>query len=255
MIISTVTIHRDNFEGLHATFVSLANILPSPEVQWIVVDGKSRVCDSRQREILEEVRNQAGFFSSEPDEGIYDAMNKGTVQASGDYVLYLNAGDELHPGFSLPALERSLGGSRPEMIWGVCHERYANGAVVRVANRSPRLSWYGMPVNHQNVLFRRDVLGNSPYDRRYRVCADYDLVSRILTQGGTVHRANVPIAIFQRGGVNFQHLTCNFEEEHLLRCRHYGVPKPVSKLLKGMKMMTARAGQVPALRRLLRKWV
>src|SRR5690606_4011480 len=148
-----------------------------------VIDGKSKLTSALEISLLNDAANHAWAFSSATDFGIYDAMNKGTTLCKGDYVQYLNSGDVLHPAFTLAKLLPDLISASPAMIWGTCHERFPNGQIVPVKNRSPKLAWYGMPVNHQNVMFRRDLLGNTPYDLQYQICADYDLVSRLLNQG------------------------------------------------------------------------
>jgi len=161
----------------------------------------------------------------------------------------------LHPDFSLDAIEAELGDRNPEMVWGTCFERFPDGSLVKLKNRSPRLAWYGVPVNHQNVLFRRDTLGDSPYDVRYRYCADYDLISRLLNQGIDVHRTSLPIAIFERGGTGSRNFIENMKEEELLRTQHYGVNKYASSGISYLKRLNRQLGSVPAIRRLLRKWV
>jgi putative colanic acid biosynthesis glycosyltransferase len=182
-------------------------------------------------------------------------MNKGTAQSSDGYLLYLNAGDELHPLFDWNALLAQIEQTRPAMIWGTCHERFADGTLVKVHNRSPALAWYGMPVNHQNVLFRREGLREPPYDTSYRICADYDLVSRILKSGGEIYRTHMPIAIFQRGGTNSTDFESTMHEEEQLRVVHHGVPRTMSHLISQLKAFNARIGQQPAIRRVLRRWV
>lgn len=255
MKLSVITAHFDDPEGLCRTAHSLTDLLKDDSTQWLLVDGGTEALRNRTTAWAKEVAEAASLCISEPDTGIYNAMNKGTRVCSGDYVLYLNAGDELHPGFSLVRIERELNGSRPEMIWGTCFERFPNGELVKVKNRSPKLAWYGIPVNHQNVLFRKDVLGPAPYNERYRFCADYDLISRILQHGDVVHRTEVPVAIFLRGGTSARSFGQTMREEEVLRCEHYGLSPFASRAISIVKKLNHRAGSVPSLRRLLRKWV
>jgi putative colanic acid biosynthesis glycosyltransferase len=255
MKLSIVTAHLDDLDGLRRTARSVAWLLRACDAQWVLVDGGTAQLRDTKSEFASQLREMASPFVCEPDEGIYSAMNKGTGHSSGDYVLYLNAGDELHPEFSPHGIEDELGGSQPGMIWGTCWERFPSGAQVKVRNRSPRLAWYGMPVNHQNVLFRRDLLGLAPYNPRYRYCADYDLVSRLLHGNEIVHRTPQPIAVFEKGGTSARNFDRTMEEEERLRTIHFGVSRPVSRAITLLKKLTHRLGKVPALRRLLRKWV
>lgn len=255
MLLNIVTIHLKDFEGLRRTLGSLRSMLDVPDVRWIVVDGGSSRVTADDDVLLGEVAALADAYISEPDNGIYHAMNKGTAKALNGYLLYLNAGDELHPEFDWITLARHVEDTTPEMIWGLCHERYSDGTLVRVHNRSPALAWYGMPVNHQNVLFRRDSVGDQPYDTSLRILADYDLVSRLLKSGGRVYRTGMPIAIFHRGGRNAQEFNATMREEERLRVQYYGVPRLVSHLIGRFKTFNAWLGKSPAIRRVLRRWV
>ena len=255
MKISILTVHKNDLKALSDTLDSIQSILGNPDIDWIVIDGGTSAADAAQRNVITKVRGLASKFISEPDSGIYDAMNKGTGLAVGEYLLYLNAGDLLHPRFSLQKLKQCLVSSRPGMIWGVCHERYEDGQLVRVTNRSPTLAWYGIPVNHQNVFFRRDLLGACPYNEKLRYCADYDLISRLLKQGAEVHRTEMPFVIFQRGGSSAQNFRETMQEEELLRTMHFGVNPVFSRMITHFKLLNSKAGQFPVLRRLMRKWV
>ena len=141
------------------------------------------------------------------------------------------------------------------MIWGTCHERFPDGTLVRLKTRSPKLAWYGIPVNHQNVLFRRDLLGDGPYDLRYRYHADYDLIGRMLQRGAQVHRSELPIAIFQRGGISSRNFSETMREEEKLRQRHFGVSPVLSRAITLLKKFNRSLGSIPALRRAMRRWV
>jgi putative colanic acid biosynthesis glycosyltransferase len=254
MQLDIVTIHMNDFVGLGRTTKSLSGVTGKRDTRWILVDGDSNRQQAEDAVLFGEAATRADVCISELDEGIYDAMNKGTAQVRGDYVLYLNAGDELHPLFDPVSLSMELAGASPAMIWGRCHERFPGGEIVKVKNRSPAFAWYGMPVNHQNVLFRRDVLGDKPYDTHFQICADYDLVGRILKSGGDVYRTSMPIAIFSRGGLNEKNSSLGMDEEEILRTLHFGVPRLLSSGIRRLKMFNARLGRVPAIRRVLRRW-
>ena len=99
-ILTVITVHLDDFDGLLRTCQSLRTTLSTKNVEWIVIDGGSVTHSKEQNLASDLAKSCATHYLSEPDDGIYDAMNKGTQLASGAYVLYLNAGDELHPKFS-----------------------------------------------------------------------------------------------------------------------------------------------------------
>ena len=254
MQLDIVTVHLSDFDGLKRTFASLESMLARRQFRWIVIDGGSVAATTEQAALMRTVSQRAACFLSEDDNGIYDAMNKGTSLADADYVLYLNAGDELHKGFSLSELEAELGSDKPEMIWGTCYERFPAGALVRTKTRSPQLAWYGIPVNHQNVLFRRDVLGEKPYSENYKYCADYDLICRLLKRGH-VYRTAMPFVTYERGGVSARNFADTMAEEELLRSEHFGLSPRVSMAITCLKKINAKIGSLPAIRRLMRRWI
>lgn len=253
--LSIVTVHLNDFKGLEKTFQSLAPLLNEPGMEWIVIDGASKCHNEDDNRIVQRVGTAADHFVSEPDKGIYDAMNKGTRFATGDYVLYLNAGDRLHPEFHLENLLSDNQQQRPAMIWGTCYEQYPNGDLVRIKTRPAAFAWYGLPVNHQNILFRRDLLGFAPYSLKYRFNADYDLLSRILAEGGEAVVSSSPISIFLRGGLNTANYQECLKEEAQLRTMHYHVPRFISWLTCQFKIINFRISGLSSLRKMWRRWI
>jgi putative colanic acid biosynthesis glycosyltransferase len=255
MDISIVTIHLNDFDGLSSTYRSLERLLSKPQVSWLVVDGDSHVESMDQKRCFDLVSSTADFFVSEPDNGIYDAMNKGAIQATGDYVLFLNAGDELHPDFDLEAVNQVATKSEPGMIWGRCHERYQSGQLIEVKTRSPSWSWYGMPAHHPAIFFRRDLLGDAPYNTDYKIAADYDLVCRLITQKAQVEQMSSFVAIFHRGGVSDVNGDESRNEENEVRLKYFNINPAVGSAIRYFKKHNAKLAQNAWFRGLWRKWV
>ncbi len=253
--LSIVTVHLNQFGGLRATKASLEHLLSEPFVEWVLVDGASSPETADQRETLKAALAQATVGISEADEGIYHAMNKGTAAARGDYLLYLNAGDELHPGFRPDDLFRDLGDRSPAMIWGACIERYRGGQTIAVKTRSPRWAWYGMPALHPAILFNRRALGDSPYDTSYRIAADYELVCRLLQAGDPVVMPGHTLAIYHHGGLSdtLGHLTR--QEENRVRLKHFNVAPAAGRAIVAFKRLNKLLSRIHWFRRLWRSRV
>jgi putative colanic acid biosynthesis glycosyltransferase len=248
MKLAVVTVHLNDILGLKRTFGSLAGPLQAKQLSWLVIDGGSHVRPS-DAGLLEQVKGMATCFVSEPDDGIYDAMNKGTGLVSGDYVLYLNAGDELHPSFDPDKFMAVAEVSGPDMLWGRCFERYGNGQLVPLKTRAPSWAWYGMPVYHAAVIFKRSVLGATPYDTRFAIAADFDLLCRLLANGATVASVDCPVSIFHRGGVSTARIGASLEEENEIRLKHFRVPAVAGSVLKYCKNLNARLARLAWIRR------
>lgn len=253
-LLSVVTIHLNDFEGLGRTLRSLEPHLAAGGLDWVVVDGESDRGTAEQAEVLDAARNSAAAFVSEPDAGIYHAMNKGTRMAQGGFVLYLNAGDELQPGFEFGRFLAAARGE-PGMIWGNCTERYQGGQLVPIKTRSARWAWYGMPACHPAIFFNRRILGPEPYDTGFSIAADYDLVCRLLKSGSEVVMLDHPVSVFHRGGVSDARSRLTRSEENQVRMKYFSVPGPVGAALRTFKAMNRQLSKIAWFRRLWRSRV
>ena len=95
--LSIITINYNNFEGLNRTLKSVIN-QNLKNFEYIVIDGGST---DGSKELIEKYADKISYWVSEPDRGIYHAMNKGIVKASGEYLLFMNSGDLFYNNFIL----------------------------------------------------------------------------------------------------------------------------------------------------------
>ena len=249
-ILSIVTVHLNDFDGLLRTAQSLLPLIGSPDLEWIVIDGAS---DQRldPQNVMAQVRQQASILVSEPDKGIYDAMNKGTRAANGEYILYLNAGDELHREFDLELLQQKATSSDPDMVWGRSQFRYEDG-FSRVVKTRPRwMAWYGLPVNHQAIFFRRQILGDTPYDAFFPLAADYDLVCRLLSKDASLEVMKLTVCIYHRGGSADIQGDKYRSEENEIRMKYFPISPILGDAIIRFKEMNSNN---PALAKTIRFW-
>jgi len=175
-------------------------------------------------------------------------MNKGTALATGEFVLYLNAGDELHHSLDIEAVIGYLRGTSADVSWMICIEKYPDGKEVRLKTRHPRWAWYCMPASHQVTFFRRTALGAAPYDTRYRIAADYDLVCRLIKAGRPTDTTDRVAAISYRGGVSHTEVSLSLEEENNVRLNHFNISPVFSRMIMGFKAFNLRLARVASLR-------
>ena len=217
-------------------------------LEWIVIDGGSKLTEDGVS--LEQVKVLADHFISEPDNGIYDAMNKGARLADGDYCLFLNAGDELHPGFSYDTLIGSLKSDRPGMIWGRAEVRDRKNRVYKRKTRHPRWLRYGTAVCHQAIFFDRSVLGTDPYDTNLDIAADYDLICHLYTSGAKIRLLDIPVCIFDLVGKSGQDKRLTLREESVVRKKHFRIPDLINRAMTGFKYLMWQTGTLlPLFRR------
>lgn len=210
MLFSIITVTRNNLDGLRATQNSIA-IQHCADFEWIVVDGAST--DGTP----EWLDTTAAHWTSEPDRGIYDAMNKGIDRAAGDYLLFLNAGDCLCAPDTLTRIKKSL--QNEVFVYGDALET-RGGALpaYKFANDHDSLP-RGMFTHHQAMLYRRDAIGNVRYNTQYKIAADYDFTARFLIAhaGAPVLYCDFPLCLFEEGGVSQKHTDQGRQEQFAIR--------------------------------------
>ena len=163
---------------------------------------------------------------SEPDRGLYDAMNKGIARARGRYVMFLNAGDALADDTVMARLSL-LAADNPGVIYGQTQLVNASREVVgkRHLTAPKRLTVYsflrGMVVCHQAFVARRDLVPQ--YDLRYKLSADYDWCIRVLQQSpANAYAGRTPIISYLAEGMTTRHHRASLWERYRIMCRHYG---------------------------------
>lgn len=174
----------------------------------------------------------------EPDDGLYDAMNKGVRQCAGDYVVFLNAGDTFHEDKTLDAVVSCMDWGKGDFrSTAVCYGETdivdEKGRFLRHRRlRTPqRLTWksfqQGMLVCHQSFYVRRDIAASVCYDMQYRFSADVDWCIRVLK---IVERRHLQVVNVQRtltdylsAGMTTQHHMASLRERWQVMRKHYGL--------------------------------
>ena len=193
-------------------------------VEYIIVDGGSK---DHTLDIINRYREHIHTLVSEPDKGLYDAMNKGIRLATGDYLCFLNAGDELHEDDTLQLMVHSITGTElPDVLYGETAIVDEEGHFLRMRRLSAPedLNWKsfkdGMLVCHQAFFPRRELA--EPYDLRYRFSADFDWCIRIMKKSHTLHNTHLTLIDYLNEGVTTRNHRASLHERFRIMCRHYG---------------------------------
>ncbi len=203
-LFSLITVTRNNLPGLQKTARSVQSQACS-DTEWIIIDGAST---DGTTDLLKAL---PANITSEPDTGIYNAMNKGIERASGDYLLFLNAGDQLAAPQTLQNIAQSIEGT-PDFIYGDALED-CGGALRPKPARSHHTLALGMFTHHQAMLYRRTALGDIRYNEDYTIAADYDLTARLLLKDTRALYLPFPICIFETGGLSQQKAQAGRKEQ------------------------------------------
>lgn len=215
------------------------------KVEYILIDGAST--DNTMR-IIERYRDHIHTVVSEPDQGLYDAMNKGLSLATGDYVCFLNAGDCLHEDDTLLGMVHSVAASHeapcpPDVLYGDTALVDSEGHFLRMRRLTPpeHLTWksfrHGMLVCHQAFFARRAIAPQ--YDLRYRFSADFDWCIRVMKQARYLHNTHLTLVDYLDEGLTTRNHRASLIERFHIMCRHYGtVPTVMRHLWFALRTLT-----------------
>ena len=201
-------------------------------VEYIIIDGKST---DGTMDIVNRYREHIHTIVSEPDKGLYDAMNKGIDLATGDYLCFLNAGDELHEDDTLQLIVHSLNGEKelPDVIYGETAIVDEEGHFLRMRRLSTpeHLTWksfqHGMLVCHQAFMPRRDLAVK--YDLKYRFSADFDWCIRIMKKSRVLHNTHLTIIDYLNEGMTTRNHKASLKERFHIMCHHYGTASTIMR--------------------------
>lgn len=213
------------------------------KVEHLIIDGAST---DKTLSIVEDYKRRSDasgmghkvIIQSEPDHGIYDAMNKGLTQALGDYVLYMNAGDFFPSADTLEQIARSCKlndlpfEQLPAVLYGNTDIVDSEGHYLHPRRLQPpeHLTWrsfrHGMLVCHQAFYARTDIAKNLQYNTKYRYSADVDWCIRVMREGERaglpLYNINKVVACYTEEGATTRHHKESLKERFRIMCRHYG---------------------------------
>lgn len=231
---SIVTVTWNNLAGLRATLTSVA-AQTYRDFEWIIADGASTdgtVEAATSAEFLD------AHFLSAPDEGLYDAMNKGLNQATGDYVIFMNGGDTFADEHVLAEVAALRQFGSADLIYGDAWEIDGEHSVFKPAFSHHTIP-YTMFAHHQSIFYRRKAVRDLRYDLSYKIGADWVFTALILKHSKSVCRLRRAICRFERGGLSQSSNPKVLRQLHVERERAlreiFNVPVPVARLLLGIK--------------------
>lgn len=218
--ISIITIVYNNVRDIEHTILSVINQSYS-HIEYIIIDGTST---DGTLNIIQKYRGSIDILVSEKDAGIYDAMNKGLAKATGDYVLFLNSGDELFDNNTIQTIVEK--GKGADIIYGetklVDEDRKIIGD--RRHKAPQQFDWksfqYGMNVCHQSIYVKREIA--QPYDLQYKLSADVDWVIRAAKKAKTTQNVNCYVARYLVGGMSQKRHKQSLKERYAIFKKHYG---------------------------------
>ncbi|WP_291855756.1 glycosyltransferase family 2 protein [Marinilabilia sp.] len=219
--ISIITVVFNGAEALLHTLKSIASLTYS-NIEYVIVDGGST---DGTVDIIRQNESIISRWVSEPDKGLYDAMNKGMNLATGDYFWFVNAGDE-------PASPEVLNdlfseGHSADVYYGETLLINPDGSEIGLRRLSPpeKLNWRhfrrGMLVSHQSFIASRKVA--KEYDLRYKFSADFDWCLHALRNASKINNTHKVLCRFREGGLTKQNILPGLRERFRIMVKNYGL--------------------------------
>ena len=206
------------------------------QVEYIIVDGKST------DKTLDVIGRYKGVdqLISEPDSGLYDAMNKALKLATGDYVWFLNSGDQV---YGLDTVEQMIAGltGMPDIIYG--GTMIIDEQQIEVGDRRlkppAKLTWksfrQGMVVCHQSIIVKREIAPE--YNLEYRFSADIDWAIRASKSARLIHNSGLILSKFLEGGLTRHNIKAGLRERFMIMTGFYGfIPTVLRHFVFGIRL-------------------
>src|ERR1700744_268602 len=218
--LSVITVVYNDVSAIERTMLSVLNQTYA-NIEYILIDGLSA---DGTLEIIQKYQDRIKLVS-EKDEGIYDAMNKGLSMATGDYVLFMNSGDEIYAtdtvstGFAT-ADDADIYYGETEMIDS------NSQSLGRRRHKAPEtFTWrsfkFGMNVSHQAIYIKRSL--TEPYDMQYHLSADIDWIIRAAKKAKKIVKVDGYVAKYLVGGLSKQKHRQSLQERFDIMKRYYGL--------------------------------
>ncbi len=218
--LSVVTIVYNNVKDIERTMLSVLNQTYA-HIEYIVIDGKST---DGTLGIIEKYKERLTVLVSEKDAGIYDAMNKGLALATGDYVLFMNSGDEIYDTETVANVFESA--LSADIYYGETEMYDENWQSLgqRRHHAPEHFDWksfkFGMNISHQAIYIKRSL--TEPYNLHYKYSSDIDWIIRAAKKSSNIVNTHIYVAKYLVGGMSKQKHWESLKERFHILSHYYG---------------------------------
>lgn len=217
MLMSIITVTFNCEEDIKRTMDSIV-IQNYKNYEVLIIDGNST---DRTLKYIAEYKNIISNMKvfSEPDNGIYDAMNKGIIKARGDYLYFLNAGDCLENASVLKKVASKMVSNKDIYYGNICKEK-------NIEKYPPNLKLFWLinrekMICHQAIFAKRKIYVHYLYNTEYEICADREWLIRVLKNGVTYeYMEDIVVCNYDINGISSDY--SRFEKDSLKIARKYG---------------------------------
>lgn len=236
MKISIITVCYNEEKNIAKTIESVLN-QTSNSFEYIICDGNSKDRTVEIAESYTEKFKNKGIeyrLYSEKDGGIYFGMNNGIDRASGDYIIFTNAGDKLYDEEVISKIIEKVGDNTPAVIYGNC--LFVDRCVGVIYNADhTKLSEY-MSIAHPATLVRTDIIKQNKFDTSFKIAADYNMMLDLYNKNYEFFKLQTVISQFQTDGISSTNFEASIKEAGRAKLTHgyaYDEEKEISAAAEG----------------------
>ena len=233
--LSVITVVYNDVKNIRRTMLSVLN-QSFDSIEYILIDGKST---DGTWDIIQEYKDKLAYTISEPDQGIYDAMNKGLATATGEFVLFMNSGDEI---YDTDTVKEVFDTSDSGDIYYGETEMYNDNweSLGRRRHKIPeKFTWrsfkLGMNISHQAIYIKRSI--TTPYNLQYKYSSDIDWILKAAKKSSNNVNTHRYVAKYLIGGMSKQKHLESLRERFEIFNNHYGrLPNFFNHLIMACKL-------------------
>lgn len=211
--VSIVTVVFNGVVSIEDTILSIIN-QTYDNIEYIIIDGGS--IDGTQ-DVIKKYEERIFYWKSEPDKGIYDAMNKGIATATGEYIIFMNGGDKFHDFNTVKKI--FIENTNQDLIYGNTL-LYTDGETCLSEAKNFEKIKYGMPFCHQSVFVKLEIMKKHNFSLDYRLASDYNFFMSLYNEGKySFKKTEELISIYDNCGASMSLLT--IKEKFLIAKNYY----------------------------------
>lgn len=188
-------------------------------IEYIIIDGAStdNTLEIVNSLVSKYISRNVQIFS-EPDKGIFDAMNKGIEKATGEWINFMNAGDVFYNEQVIEKVFKSEISDNVGVIFGDTYTENGPFKMLPFIYNPQKLC--GMGISHQSLFVRTSLAKNNPFDMSFKVAADYNMIRQIYNQGYDFKRFDMPISVYDLNGYSAHNVIRQIDETAII-CNQY----------------------------------
>jgi glycosyltransferase involved in cell wall biosynthesis len=215
-LISVITVVYNDIKSIENTMLSVFN-QTYPNIEYIIIDGGST---DGTVAVVKKYQDKLAYWASEPDKGIYDAMNKGISFAKGSWVNFMNSGDWFYSNDTIERIFSDRNLDDCEVIYGNTEKRNLKTTQIHIPGGAKNF-WKRLMI-HQSTFSRLELNKKYLFDTGLKVSADFDFIYKVFFYKHRTLHLDVIVSSFDLIGFSHDNRYIGFSEDRKIALKYKG---------------------------------